>query len=125
MSVISIILLIFFVLVSFITVFIISIQSEDSTGLGGVFGGGSDTAFGGQSNKTINKLTAILIGLFMFITILYAAVNKPRNEDLSKYVTPTTENTESIEETNGDSVVTDETNVNIVENLEPSNDEVN
>ena len=58
MAVLSIILLVLFVIVSLLLIFIVAIQSEDNTGLGGVFGGNSETAFGGRSNRVINKITA-------------------------------------------------------------------
>lgn len=76
MTAISIILLVLFVLVSLALIFIISIQSEESTGLGGIFGGNSDSAFGGQTNKVINKITAYLIVAFIVLAVLVAIVNK-------------------------------------------------
>lgn len=76
MTALSIILLVLFVLVSLALIFIVSIQSEDNTGLGGIFGGNSDSAFGGKTNKFINKLTAILIAAFIVLAILVAIVNK-------------------------------------------------
>lgn len=76
MTVLSIILLVLFVLVSLALIFVVSIQSEDNTGLGGLFGGDSNSAFGGQSNKVINKLTAYLVAAFVVLAILVAIVNK-------------------------------------------------
>lgn len=76
MAVLSIILLVLFVIVSLLLIFIIAIQSEDNTGLGGVFGGNSETAFGGRSNRVINKITAYLVAAFIVLAILVAFVNK-------------------------------------------------
>lgn len=76
MTAISIILLVLFVLVSLALIFVVSIQSEDNTGLGGLFGGDSNSAFGGQTNKVINKITAYLIAAFIVLAILVAIVNK-------------------------------------------------
>ncbi|MCQ2397765.1 MAG: preprotein translocase subunit SecG [Sphaerochaetaceae bacterium] len=76
MTVLSIILLILFVLVSLALIFLVAIQSEDNTGLGGVFGGNSDSAFGGNSNKVINRLTAYLVAAFVVLAVLVAVVNK-------------------------------------------------
>lgn len=76
MTALSIILLVLFVLVSLALIFVVSIQSEDNTGLGGLFGGNSDSAFGGQTNKVINKITAYLIVAFIVLAVLVAIVNK-------------------------------------------------
>ena len=84
MTALGIILLILFVLVSLCLIFIIAIQSEDSTGLGGIFGGNSESAFGGDSNKVINKITAYLVAAFIVLAILIAIVNKTSEGSLIK-----------------------------------------
>ncbi len=76
MAVISTILLVLFVIVSLALIFFVAIQSDDNSGLSGIFGGGSDSAFGGQSNKIMNKLTAILVIAFIVLAVLVAVVNK-------------------------------------------------
>lgn len=76
MAVLSIILLVLFVIVSLLLVFIVAIQSEDNSGLGGIFGGSADQAFGGRTNKVINKATAILVTAFIVLAVLVALVNK-------------------------------------------------
>ncbi|MFA5467797.1 MAG: preprotein translocase subunit SecG [Sphaerochaetaceae bacterium] len=83
MSVISIILLILFVIASLLLIFFVAIQSDSGTGLGGIFGGGSDSTFGGQSSNVLNKFTAILGIAFLVLAILLAVFNKgPRRESL-------------------------------------------
>lgn len=84
MTALSIILLILFVIISLALIFIIAIQNEDSTGLGGIFGGNSETAFGGQSNKVINKITAYLVAAFIILAILIAVINKASDGSLLK-----------------------------------------
>lgn len=76
MTALSIILLVLFVLVSLALIFIVSIQSEDNSSIGGLFGGNSDSAFGGKTNKVINKITAYLIAAFIVLAILVAIVNR-------------------------------------------------
>lgn len=76
MAVLSIILLVLFVIVSLLLIFVVAIQSEDNTGLGGVFGGNSETAFGGRSNRVISKITAYLVAAFIVLAVLVAFVNK-------------------------------------------------
>lgn len=84
MAALSVILLILFVLVSLALIFIISIQSEDSTGLSGVFGGNSDSAFGGQSNKVINKITTYLVVAFILLAVVVAIVSKSSEGSILK-----------------------------------------
>ena len=79
MAILSGILLVLFVIVSLFLIFIIAIQSEDNTGLGGVFGGNSDSAFGGQSNKAMNKITAYTVAAFVILAIAVGFVNKSSN----------------------------------------------
>ncbi|MBO6001257.1 MAG: preprotein translocase subunit SecG [Spirochaetales bacterium] len=76
MAVLSIILLVLFVLVSLFLIFVVSIQSEDNSGLGGIFGGSSDSAFGGRSNRVMNKITAYTVAAFIILAIAVAFVNK-------------------------------------------------
>lgn len=84
MTALSIILLILFVIVSLALIFIIAIQNEDSTGLSSVFGGNSESAFGGNSNKVINKITAYLVAAFIVLAILIAVINKASEGALVK-----------------------------------------
>ena len=76
MAVLSIILLVLFVLVSLFLIFLVSIQSEDNSGLGGIFGGSSETAFGGRSNRVMNKITGYTIAAFIILAVAVAFVNK-------------------------------------------------
>ena len=76
MAVLSIILLVLFVLVALFLIFLVSIQSEDDSGLGGIFGGSSDSAFGGRSNRVMNKVTGYTVAAFVVLAILVAFVNR-------------------------------------------------
>ncbi|MDD2296993.1 MAG: preprotein translocase subunit SecG [Sphaerochaetaceae bacterium] len=83
MGVISIILLILFIIASLLLIFLVAIQSEGGTGLGGIFGGGSDSTFGSQTGKVLNRFTAILGTSFLVLAILLAVINKsPSGESL-------------------------------------------
>lgn len=82
MAVLSIILLVLFVIVSLALVFIVAIQSEDNGGLGGIFGGNSDSAFGGKTNKVINKITAWLLAAFVVLAVLTAVVNNNTSDSI-------------------------------------------
>ncbi|MFA7670967.1 MAG: preprotein translocase subunit SecG [Sphaerochaetaceae bacterium] len=76
MGVIGIIFLIIFVIASLLLIFVVAIQSEGGTGLGGIFGGGSDSAFGSQGANVLNRVTAILGASFLILAILLAVINK-------------------------------------------------
>ena len=76
MSILSIILLVLFVLVAVLLTFLIAIQSDGSTGLSGVFGGVSDTLFGGSANKALNKITTILAITFIVLALVGGFVNR-------------------------------------------------
>ena len=76
MAVLSIILLVLFVLVALFLIFLVSIQSEDDSGLGGIFGGSSESAFGGRSNRVMNKITGWTIAVFVLLAVAVAFVNK-------------------------------------------------
>lgn len=84
MTAFGIILLVLFVIVSLALIFIVAVQSENSTGLGGIFGGNSESAFGGNSNKVINKITAYLVAAFVVLAILIAIVDKAPEGSLLK-----------------------------------------
>ena len=70
MGVLSVILLVLFVAVCLLLIFIVAIQDENSEGLGGLFGGSSNTAFGSRIGSVVNKATAILGIAFMHRTHL-------------------------------------------------------
>ncbi len=88
MGVIGIILLVLFVIASILLVLLVAIQSEGGSGLGGIFGGGSDSTFGAQSNKVLTKITAIIGGSFLVIALLLAVINKtPSTDSLTDSIT--------------------------------------
>lgn len=82
MGVISVILLVLFIIASVLLIVVVAVQSESGTGLGGIFGGGSDSAFGSQSGKVMNKITAIIGISFLVLAILLALANKTSSGDL-------------------------------------------
>jgi len=82
MAALTIILLVLFVIVSLALIFIVSIQSDDSSGLSGVFGGAADQAFGGKTNKVINTITAWLVAAFIILAILLAVVCKTTDSSI-------------------------------------------
>ncbi|HPB42198.1 MAG TPA: preprotein translocase subunit SecG [Sphaerochaeta sp.] len=80
MGVLSVIILIL-IIVSLLLIFLVAIQDEQSEGLGGIFGGGSQTAFGSQTSSVVTKATGILAALFLVLALLVAFINKTPSQD--------------------------------------------
>ncbi|HZJ88375.1 MAG TPA: preprotein translocase subunit SecG [Sphaerochaeta sp.] len=97
MGVLSIILLVLFVIVSLLLVFLIAIQDEQSEGLGGIFGGGSQTTFGSRTGNVVNRATGTLAILFLVLALLVAFVNKSPSKDTLLESVTTEEVTETTE----------------------------
>ena len=81
MGVLSVIILILFIIVSLLLIFLVAIQDEQSEGLGGIFGGGSQTAFCSQTSSVVTKATGILAALFLVLALLVAFINKTPSQD--------------------------------------------
>ncbi|HTX72047.1 MAG TPA: preprotein translocase subunit SecG, partial [Rectinemataceae bacterium] len=67
MGVLGIALLVVFVVVSLLLVIMVVIQDSDSDSLGGLFAGGSGSAFGSRSTNVVVRFTYVLGALF-FVT---------------------------------------------------------
>jgi preprotein translocase subunit SecG len=65
-----------FVIVSLLLVFMVIIQDSDSDSLGGLFAGGSGSAFGSRSSNVVVRFTYILGALFFVTAFALALVNK-------------------------------------------------
>ncbi|MDI9428557.1 MAG: preprotein translocase subunit SecG [Spirochaetota bacterium] len=81
MGVLSVVLLVLFVIVSLLLIFLVAIQDEKSEGLGGIFGGSSDTAFGSYTSGVVTKATGALAILFLVLALAVAFVNKSPSKD--------------------------------------------
>ena len=76
MGILGIILLVIFVIASLLLIVIVLLQDDQGEGLGGLFGGGSSTAFGSRSGNVLTKFTAVLSGIFLTCSFLLAWINK-------------------------------------------------
>ena len=69
-----------FVIVSFLLIFVILIQSSKGGGLAGTFGGSGDSmgaVFGGRgSGSFLSRLTSILAGLFLVIALVMGLITR-------------------------------------------------
>ena len=91
MSILGIILLVVFCIVALLLIFLVAVQDENSVGLGGIFGGNSDSMFGSNTSKVITKATTTLVIVFMVLSLIVAMVNKSSDEELLRAVEISTE----------------------------------
>lgn len=82
MSVLGIVLLVIFCIVSVLLIFLVAIQDENSSGLGGIFAGGAKKVFGGSAASFITRATVILAISFMVLSLVVALVNKSSDADI-------------------------------------------
>ncbi len=95
MGVIGIILLVAFVIICILLVCLVLLQNEEGGGLGGLFGGGSSTAFGSRSANVLTKTTYVLVTLFFVASFFLALINKsPTVRNLDNISPQTQESTE-------------------------------
>lgn len=76
MGIIGIVLLVVFVIVCALIITLVLIQNEDGDGLGGLFAGGSNSAFGSRSASVLTKATYVVVALFFVTTFFLAFINK-------------------------------------------------
>jgi preprotein translocase subunit SecG len=69
MGILSIILLVFFVIIAILLVLMVLIQNSEGDGLGGIFAGGSNTAFGSRSGNVLTRTTTVLGALFLIVSL--------------------------------------------------------
>jgi preprotein translocase subunit SecG len=76
MGVLSILLLVFFVIIAVLLILLVLVQNEEGDSLGGIFAGGSGSAFGSRSGNVLTRATSILGALFLIISLGLALVNR-------------------------------------------------
>jgi len=76
MGVLTVVLLVFFVINAILLVLLVLIQNDDGGGLGGIFAGGSDTAFGSRSGNVLTRATTVLGALFLVVSFGLALLSR-------------------------------------------------
>ncbi len=76
MGLIGVLLLVVFVIVSILLILMVLVQNEDGDSLGGIFAGGSSSAFGSRSGNILTKTTTVLGALFLLSSFGLAMINR-------------------------------------------------
>ena len=76
MGILGIVLLVFFVIVAILLILLVLIQNEEGDSLGGIFAGGSGSAFGSRSGNVLTRATTVLGALFLVISLGVALMHR-------------------------------------------------
>ena len=76
MAILSTVLLVFFVIVAILLVLLVLVQNEEGDSLGGIFAGGSGSAFGSRSGNVLTRTTTVLGSLFLVMSLGLALLNR-------------------------------------------------
>jgi preprotein translocase subunit SecG len=76
MGVLTVVLLVFFVINAILLVLLVLLQTEEGDSLGGIFAGGSNTAFGSRSGNFLTRATTVLGALFLVISLGLALLSR-------------------------------------------------
>ena len=76
MGILSIILIVFFVIIAALLILLVLIQNEEGDSLGGLFAGGSGSAFGSRSGNVLTRTTSVLGALFLVVSLGLALLSR-------------------------------------------------
>ncbi len=76
MALIGIVLLVIMAISAVLLVLVVLVQDDQGEGIGGIFGGGSNTAFGSRSGNVLTRLTAVLAAIFLVTIFGMAWINR-------------------------------------------------
>lgn len=74
MGALKVVLLVAFVIIAFFLVFLILVQDQDNSGMGGLLGGGNSAAFGSHQASFLTKATVVFAILFFVTTFALAKI---------------------------------------------------
>ena len=76
MGILGIVLLVFFIIIAVLLILLVLAQNEEGDSLGGIFAGGSGSAFGSRSGNVLTKATTVLGALFLVLSLSLALLNR-------------------------------------------------
>jgi preprotein translocase subunit SecG len=93
----AVLLLILFVIVCLLLIFLVIVQDEDSDSIGGIFSGGSSSAFGSRASNIVIKITYVLGALFFVTAFTMAIINKSPTGNIEALATQQSQESTSSE----------------------------
>ena len=88
-SVVLTILMVAFVIISVLLVLLVLVQDQESSGMGGLLGGGNSQAFGSHSASVLTKATIVFVVLFFVATFVIAKAYSTKTSDDAKAMSET------------------------------------
>ena len=83
MGLLSIVLLVVFAIAALLMILVIMLQDDQGEGIGGLFGGGSSSAFGSRSGNILTRFTTVLGAIFIVGAFALAWLNRtPESTDI-------------------------------------------
>jgi preprotein translocase subunit SecG len=83
MGLLSIVLLVIFAIAALLMILVIMLQDDQGEGIGGLFGGGSSSAFGSRSGNILTRFTTVLGAIFIVGAFALAWLNRtPESSDI-------------------------------------------
>lgn len=76
MGIIGIVFLVFFIIAAVLLILLVLIQNEEGESLGGIFAGGSGSAFGSRSGNVLTRTTSILGAVFLVLSLALALASR-------------------------------------------------
>jgi len=76
MAILGTVLLVLFIINAILLILLVLVQNEEGDSLGGIFAGGSSSAFGSRSGNVLTKTTSVLGALFLVFSLGLALVNR-------------------------------------------------
>jgi len=76
MGIVGILLLVVFVITAILLILLVLVQNEEGDSLGGIFAGGSASAFGSRSGNVLTRATSILGAIFLILSLGMALLNR-------------------------------------------------
>jgi preprotein translocase subunit SecG len=76
MGILGIVLLVFFIIVAILLILLVLVQDEEGDSLGGIFAGGSGSAFGSRSGNVLTRATTVVGALFVVVSLGLALMHR-------------------------------------------------
>ena len=84
MGLVSTIILVLCVIIYVIILLLVLLQNEEGSGLGGLLGGGSGSAFGARSASVLAKITRGAVGIFFVLVLALGLLNRSKNSSFEE-----------------------------------------